>query len=720
MKQSRSQARILKYTKRNSSVCGDIPDASTKQTHDLYDMLSVRRPPVRLHSKQTSRKLSSRHQVDALPAHDRMTNSILPLNRVSGNRITRPSSRRPRKDLIPHKSISVASPRLCNLYITGKTIGAHRGSTMHPSSQPGQTELPIQSPTAASAGENQATHDCAQDSSISPESAVGAHQPTDLPSASLDPSPTPSPPSPAGKPIIRISLSTNPSPRHRGGERVPCCLDMIDPLPPTMTTGSLGELEIQAIFNNPKLRHDINYDPYLHFRPNVDGAKGLIKRQLTDAYWQMVTDTLLLFQSRGGCQSCHLPVQILETLFLNLRGILVTLLPPADQKLAHDCIDTTKILQELAHRVFRPADLLRWLGGLLKLHCAPMRDEEVNKMVWLALEADAKEDAMMLAKALRRCFDILEMMKLDVANHQIRSHRLTLVAETIDFHSVFYAKRIESDRLNPSLAKSWYKSARKTRSDEVEAPMSTFIKALTLLIAPSAETAQIPVTFESDVDRLDTSRLDLKEISCIRVCLFLFHDLRRQLHSPAPVPAPVLEALCDDLQDLLGDEDKEHRWTAAGAAHEHIAVFLLQRALALTGQTIDPTSDEHTRLIDFTALFLQNNLVSQTRFYLAVEHSVLVSIQKLALEMAARWTSPLDMAELLPQPGGARAAGVASRRTALRPFSRDMDVVARRIAQVSWLHWKVFAPLVYLPAELEEDEEEAEGSGREWNNGVPY
>ncbi|OCF38891.1 hypothetical protein I317_07340 [Kwoniella heveanensis CBS 569] len=56
------------------------------------------------------------------------------------------------------------------------------------------------------------------------------------------------------------------------------------------------------------------------------------------------------------------------------------------------------------------------LGEAMKVHCAPVRDEMVDDMVRTALSGD-------VAKGLRKCFDCAEIMKLDIANHQVHALR---------------------------------------------------------------------------------------------------------------------------------------------------------------------------------------------------------------------------------------------------------------------------------------------------------
>lgn len=45
-------------------------------------------------------------------------------------------------------------------------------------------------------------------------------------------------------------------------------------LEPPVTKATMSELDVSKIIHNPKLRHDVNFDPELHFPPDVDGERG--------------------------------------------------------------------------------------------------------------------------------------------------------------------------------------------------------------------------------------------------------------------------------------------------------------------------------------------------------------------------------------------------------------------------------------------------------------
>ncbi|KAF9517278.1 hypothetical protein BS47DRAFT_1326655 [Hydnum rufescens UP504] len=91
-------------------------------------------------------------------------------------------------------------------------------------------------------------------------------------------------------------------------------------------------------------------------------------------------------------------------------------------------LDVELIVQQIVHGVFDPVGLIRYIGHIIKFHCAPMRDILVSEMVELAQSSlpgsdPARPDLHRVVQAFRRCFDLLELMKLDIANHQLQNLR---------------------------------------------------------------------------------------------------------------------------------------------------------------------------------------------------------------------------------------------------------------------------------------------------------
>ncbi|GAA6023758.1 hypothetical protein JCM11491_006035 [Sporobolomyces phaffii] len=254
---------------------------------------------------------------------------------------------------------------------------------------------------------------------------------------------------------------------------------------PPITRNTLRELDLQEVMRNAQLRHDVVFDPNLMFRPNFDGERGDRKRLAAEQYWVAVSreishgcrcstfaDSSLLpcicvgSSTEGGSSisPSRLSSRIVP-LVAELRGILLSLLPatlptsptpsstaifgapsqaseaasfvpvygPREQLI--DALDPVKISQQLVQGVLDVAGLARFLGATLKTHCAPMRDELVNDMV------SASEGQDGVVTALRMCFEILELMKLDIANHQLRSLRPYLLQTSVEFERRFFDGR---------------------------------------------------------------------------------------------------------------------------------------------------------------------------------------------------------------------------------------------------------------------------------------
>ncbi|KAH7921318.1 Tcp11-domain-containing protein [Leucogyrophana mollusca] len=249
---------------------------------------------------------------------------------------------------------------------------------------------------------------------------------------------------------------------------------------PLINRQTLKELDLGAILRNPQLRHDLLFDAGLQFRP----TSGRRKRDLADRYWRAITleletgCTCVSFDLQGKPHDCvcvcrrvpNIPSQnpILtysasrRVLTLRMPSRIRLLLPeflevllyviqplssisgtyanPAtfqkqiDQHAAQashlrSVFDPELIQQELQHELYDPSGLFAVIGKTLKSHCAPMRDRAVDAMVDLAQTCapscgGTKMDAI---KAVRMCLDILELMKLDIANHQLQTLRPFLI-----------------------------------------------------------------------------------------------------------------------------------------------------------------------------------------------------------------------------------------------------------------------------------------------------
>ncbi|KAH9922792.1 Tcp11-domain-containing protein [Epithele typhae] len=269
----------------------------------------------------------------------------------------------------------------------------------------------------------------------------------------------------------------------------------VPPHTPPINRDTLKELDLEAILRNPQLRHDLLFDSGLQFRPTSSRRKRdladnywlAIVRELEcgctcttlDAHGRPAEHRCAcaifprppplpcLAFSTGNLMTVRAPSRILPLLH-ELVEVLVSIIqpPPAPrnrpaevwypqaapatattaahpqltQSLAHvallrSLLDPALIQQEIDHGLFDPSGVFRAIGDVIRCHCAPMRDAMVDSMVaWAAGCAPGGSGTKLDAvRAIRLCFEIMELMKLDVANHQLQTLRPYLVRTSAQY-----------------------------------------------------------------------------------------------------------------------------------------------------------------------------------------------------------------------------------------------------------------------------------------------
>jgi hypothetical protein len=183
---------------------------------------------------------------------------------------------------------------------------------------------------------------------------------------------------------------------------------------PPVTKATLSELDVPRIVYNPKLRHDVNFDPDLHFRPNLDGEGGRKKAQKANDFWNclrrqlgaFMTDPVGFERELGGQEWC------LQSTLQAIGEILSTLVPPEDRSAVEEILNVELLMQQFRKGVADLEKLAQWLAGTLKSHCAPMRDEWVDEMVTQLTVGNRERNVDPLVQGLQSLLGILEAMKL--------------------------------------------------------------------------------------------------------------------------------------------------------------------------------------------------------------------------------------------------------------------------------------------------------------------
>ena len=204
------------------------------------------------------------------------------------------------------------------------------------------------------------------------------------------------------------------------GEAFQCAAEL-----PPVTKQSLSELDIQNIITNIKLRHDVNFDRDLSFRPNMDGPKGQQKQRLAQQYSKALTAELELYTRlfhgtpslwELGHVDRSVIVQHAERripkMLETIHEVLKSMVPDRDHPRVDERLDVPMLMQEIERGVCDLAKLAEWMACLLKEHCAPMRDVLVNNMVETIRMGAITNDSERIVSGLQDLLGILEAMKL--------------------------------------------------------------------------------------------------------------------------------------------------------------------------------------------------------------------------------------------------------------------------------------------------------------------
>ncbi|KAJ1562376.1 hypothetical protein HK405_012848 [Cladochytrium tenue] len=305
--------------------------------------------------------------------------------------------------------------------------------------------------------------------------------------------------------IIQSVLKNKELPVHLYDEMDEDEFLILVPLLPPITRYTLRELDMDEILSSVQLRHDLFFDPNLQFKPNTDGERGDQRRQKTTSYWAQVES-----EAQLGV-TYRLPLLLFE-----LRCIILELLPYSEavKEELEANLDIRHIAQQIKHNVLNASALIKYLSGLLKANCAPARDALVDSML-------ASAESGKFVESLRICFELMELMKLDYANHQLLRLRPYVVENAVEFEWNWFR---EED--SPAL---------------VEASQSG---------TAGPATAQLPETLKMDANRLLTFRNDWQDITIMATLLILF----RQASGPRCQPAQMTE-MKSTLWVLLNDGD---------------------------------------------------------------------------------------------------------------------------------------------------------------------
>lgn len=305
--------------------------------------------------------------------------------------------------------------------------------------------------------------------------------------------------------------------------------ELRDLLPP-INRFTLRELEIDEFLSNAQLRHDLYFNADIHFKPNVSGEKGVQKLAKANAYWSELEIEL----SSG--RLARLPLILYE-----IKSIVCELIPLTDETRTdvEEHFDLEFICGQLERGSFMQQPLVNWLGTLLKQTCAPARDAMVDDVVRMC-----NEGSITVTRTLRMLFNVLEVMKLDCANHLLEKLRPFIVSTAFTREWQWFMLRIQK------------RVAKLSNTLEFFAPFSIqgyhekVLKLISSASMFSAGKVSIPETFQMDVSRIIEIYNDIQDIGVMASLIMLFKQACKNRQTKAD-----MESIKKNLWVLLNDPD---------------------------------------------------------------------------------------------------------------------------------------------------------------------
>ncbi|KAL4798886.1 Tcp11-domain-containing protein [Aspergillus venezuelensis] len=479
---------------------------------------------------------------------------------------------------------------------------------------------------------------------------------------------------------------------------------------PPVTKSTLSELDLPCIMGNINLRMDANFDRDLHFKPDLDGEKGRKKRRDAREYWEAMASEISVY---AFCQRDDQPKEHhkdgssfeprLPALFETLQDVLKTLVPERDHPNIMENLEVALLMQQIQKGVLDMVVIAKWLAALLKTHCAPMRDEWADTMVRQISSGSQRQDAGEIVSGLRTLFAILEAMKLDVANHQIRAFRFLLIEDTIPFLQEYWRNKIERDGFQVESSLLWYRSIREHELRRMKNPAQTDgFWPLSLLFQGLTETlldfhipdAGFPDTFGFDSERLWQLRAGLQNAINLDICWSVFETFVHNYRRYAP-PSTHTEATFRSRIGTLMEENEDYiRGSPQWLKNVRCIALEIARFVSTECCGDGTIMDE---VIGPIEAHLEWHLLNERgHLFQYSQNSVREKLLEATFSTAKKYLnmSPLAICE--------------SQRLPSHPPAEqqyDIERIATRLAHIGVLHWRVWAPLLYVRDSVPSTEE---------------
>ncbi|KAJ8610325.1 hypothetical protein MRB53_038621 [Persea americana] len=436
----------------------------------------------------------------------------------------------------------------------------------------------------------------------------------------------------------------------------------------------------------------------------------------------------LLSRTREGCGRCG----------RTMRDIIYSLMPQSDQQRALDIMDVELIMQQIQHNSMNLPKFFTDLAAMLKCHCAPMRDREMDNMALKFVEAAREVNTRMLADAFREVFHMLECMKIDIANHQIRTYRAHFLDRNVTFEQDWLSRRseerirtrgVDCDNYHRASCRSWAHASTSSyegdpmhkRPRQTPVSMDRFMQALTHNLLPQCFNFPVDV-FQMDLERLQKIADDVRFYANQCIALQQLTTALKTFQCTEQRRQHARTEFMSALYDLVLPKATAAQWLEAAesiaieimrCAHAHAPAAIASRLTPAGMISSGVTGMIEGRLVEaYSSQMYRQQQLSGLEAALTTRVSQLVQAS-VNLSPEQMWISLVGNPVANNKANSGTVTGTCVDKDELKEYSnlsgekdvwvrraRQFDDICRRAAHVAAFHWRVNSELVWLTGDV--------------------
>lgn len=269
---------------------------------------------------------------------------------------------------------------------------------------------------------------------------------------------------------------------------------------PYINRKHLKNLDTFCLERNMQVRHDLMVEEgYRASLPKLE-----LSEEAEAMYWESIKVEVVGLEGKADAPR-------LRALLTEIREMMIDLYPRCDVvigEFAEFLDDTQFIVEQIKIGALDIPRFFKFLGHVMKKNCAPKRDLLVEAMM----------DCSCPIGALKAALQLIELMKIDLANFKLDQLRPIIAKTAISTERAFFAQLFTNKKVSLELTTNWISDYTTSSTSSHEMFLAAGMK---LLVSPFVKnTSNVPETFILDKKRLIGLHGRFQDL-CIVQCLLL-------------------------------------------------------------------------------------------------------------------------------------------------------------------------------------------------------